>query len=161
MKPSSIKSIKAKKARFLLPNFRAITWKGTVYCKDVLDIGLINYTDKVTSDLKSHETIHVRQAESTSDSWTIFYARYLWQWICNLPLIIYGLMLPYYFISFELEAFEKEVDHSYCEGKCVRWKVFNRMSIKEKFYFAREYKKSKMPLKRYVRENSSYMTNER
>ena len=38
MKPSKINVLKAKKALFLFPGFRALTWKGVAYCKSKYDI---------------------------------------------------------------------------------------------------------------------------
>ena len=78
MKPSKIQILKAKKALFLLPRFRALTWKGIVYCKEKSDIQLINFEDKISSNFESHEMTHVKQAESTHDSWFCFYVLYLW-----------------------------------------------------------------------------------
>ena len=157
MKPSKILRIKAKKALFLFPGFRALTWKGTVYCKYDSDITLINhdYTDRITSDLESHETIHVRQAESTNDSWFKFYLLYLWYWIKNFPLFFTGIMMPYYFIPFELEAFINETDHTYpTHGAVNGWREFKSLTISEKFKLANMYNNSYKPIgfKQFVRK---------
>lgn len=139
MKPSEIKVVTAKKAWFLLPGFRALTWKGVVYCKNTSDISLINRTDKVDSTLKCHETIHVRQAESTGDSWLRFYARYMYEWLRNLPLIVVNPNAPYRFIPFEIEAYECQSDLSYPDkGMSCKWKEYAALSLKERFSLARK-----------------------
>ena len=77
MKPSKIKSIKAKISWLLPSRINALTWKGIVYCTNEENVKLINKTDKIDSQLKLHETIHLRQAQSTKDSWFLFYIRYV------------------------------------------------------------------------------------
>lgn len=114
MKPSKINVLKAKKAFFLFPGFRVLTWKGIAYCKSKRDVYLINIEDKISSDFESHEITHVKQAESTHNSWFCFYALYLWYWILNFPLFIYGKFMPYFFIPFELEAIRLEVSCQWC-----------------------------------------------
>lgn len=154
MKPSEILVLKAKKALFLFSGYRALTWKGVVYCKKESDIQLINFDDKISSDFESHEMIHVKQAESTHDSWFCFYTLYLWYWIINFPLFFFGLMMPYYFIPFELEAMNNETNHEYTEnGAVLQWKKFKKLTIKQKFKLSKEYKKNKKTIgfKQFVR----------
>ena len=105
MKPSKFITVKGRKAWFLLPGFSALTWKGYAYCKTQKEADKINSTDKIDSRLESHETIHIRQAESTHDSWFLFYTRYVWAYICNLPLIFINVYAPYKFMPFEIEAY--------------------------------------------------------
>lgn len=156
MKPSTIKTVRAKKAFLLFPGFRGLTWKGVVYCRNKYDINMINATDTITSDFECHETLHVRQAEYTNDSWLVFYTMYLWQWICNFPLFIAGWMVPYKFIPFELEAFANEENHDYpTHGPVSQWEKYNELTIKQKLAFARDYnkQKGKVTFKNYVRKN--------
>lgn len=144
MKPSKIKSLTAKKAWFLLPSFRAITWKGVAYCNDKLDVKTINLTEGINCRLKSHETIHVRQAESTDDSWLKFYVRYVWEWILNLPLIFIDMFAPYKFMPFEIEAYINQDNWDYCKhGAVYQWKEFEKLTLKEKRELAKEYYNSK------------------
>ena len=160
MKPSEIKVLKAKKAFFLLPRFRALTWKGVVYCKNKTDIQLINFEDKISSDFESHEMIHVIQAESTHDSWFCFYSLYLWYWILNFPLFIRGLYMPYYFIPFELEAMSHETDWKYSSEAVYKWKEFKKkLTMKQKLQFAKDYKENykKYGMKWYIK-NKIYPT---
>lgn len=148
MKPSKIEVIKAKKAHLLLPGFRAIMLFGILYCRKKSDIDSINKVDEIDSTLKSHETIHVRQAEDCKNSWFIYYMRYVWQWICNLPLIFIDSHAPYRFTPFEIEAYTYQSNWEYCKGKCDAWRRFRKLSIKEKKAYAKEYYRThKWPIK--------------
>ena len=138
-KPSLIKTVKAKKAWLLPPNIVAMTLFGIVYCKTRKMVDEINKSDNIDSQLESHETIHVRQAESTSDSWFIFYLKYIWQWLMNFPLIFVNFNAPYKFIPFELEAYRNQDEWDYCLGKCEKWKEYNKLTLKQKRSFAKEY----------------------
>lgn len=144
MKPSKLTKVVGKKAKFLLPRFSAITWKGCVYCKRQEDADEINKTPEIDSQLESHETIHIRQAESAHDSWFRFYVRYVWDWIKNLPLIFVNLYAPYKFEAMELEAYLHQDEWDYCtHGAVSEWKEFEKIPMKEKRAWAKEYYGSK------------------
>lgn len=144
MKPNEFKTVKGKKAWFILPNFRCFVWKGYAYCKSRKDADNLNKSDEIDSQLKSHETIHIRQAESTKNSWFRFYVRYLWDWIKNLPLIFVNFNAPYKFIPMELEAYLHQDEWNYCtNGAVYEWKEFEKISLKEKRKLAKEYYNSK------------------
>ena len=149
-KPSKIKCVSAKKAWIMLSNFTAITLFGVAYCKSRQRADEINRTDKIDSLLESHETIHVRQAESTKDSWFIFYAKYIWQWIKNFPLIFVKIYAPYKFMPFELEAYRYQDDWNHCLGKCEKWKDYNKLTIKQKRSLAKEYYKHKVYFPNFI-----------
>ena len=165
MKPSKIQVLKAKKALFLFPGFRALTWKGIAYCKNKYDIQLINFEDKISSDFEAHEMTHVKQAESTHNLWFCFYALYLWYWIINFPLFITGVLyMPYFFIPFELEAMNNETNWGYpTNGAVYQWKEFNKkLSLSKKYKLAKEYKKvrKEVGFKQFVRTVIFPMINE-
>ena len=144
MKPSKIKSIKAKIAWFLPSKISALTWKGIAYCSNEENVKLINKTDKIDSRLKSHETIHLRQAQSTKDSWFLFYVRYIWEWICNLPLIFINVYAPYKFMPMEIEAYLNQNNWEYCTYDATyQWKEFEKLTLKKKRELAKEYYDSK------------------
>ena len=149
-KPSKIKCVKAKKAIFLLPNFRAITLFGIVYCRSERDVSDINSHDYIDSNLKNHETIHVRQAEGTKNSWFLFYLNYLWQWICNMPLIFVNINAPYKFIPFELEAYRNQNDWGYSQEVHKGWKKYKKLKLKDKRKFAKMYYKSKIVFSDFI-----------
>ena len=144
MKPSKIQSIKAKISWLLPSRINALTWKGIAYCTDEKNVKLINKTDKIDSRLKSHETIHLRQAQSTKDSWFLFYVRYIWEWICNLPLISVDVCAPYAFMPMEIEAYLNQDNWDYCTtNPTYQWKEFEKLTLKQKRELAKEYYSSK------------------
>ena len=144
MKPSEFITVKGKKAFFLPPSFSCLVWKGYAYCKTQKEADKINETDKVDSKLESHETIHVRQAESMKDSWFRFYLRYCWEWVLNLPLITINLHAPYKFMPIEMEAYLNQDNWDYCmNGATYQWKELEKITLKQKKEMAREYYNSK------------------
>ncbi len=159
MKPSKIKSVSGKKAWFLLPNFEAITLCGVVYCSSRARADKINESDKIDSQLESHETIHVRQAESTKDSWFIYYMKYIWQWICNFPLIFVNLYAPYKFMPFELEAYRYQDEWDYCLGKCEKWKAYKTLTLKQKRSLAKTKDKHTTYFTNFIKEKIDTILN--
>jgi hypothetical protein len=144
MKPSKFITVRGRKAWFLPSYFSALTWKGYAYCKRQSDADKINSTDKIDSLLESHETIHIRQAEAMHDSWFCFYLRYVWEWICNLPLIFTNLYAPYKFMEIELEAYLNQNNWDYCmHGATYQWKEFERLKLKQKRAYAKEWYSNK------------------
>ena len=144
MKPSKFITVKGKKAWFLLSGFSALTWKGYAYCKTRKQANIINSTDKIDSQLESHETIHIRQAESMHDSWFRFYVKYVFEWICNLPLITINSRAPYMFMPIEMEAYLNQDDWNYCmHGATRQWKLLETLTLKDKRRLAKEYYGSK------------------
>lgn len=152
MKPSKIKVVKAKKTYFLPSVIRAITLFGTVFCAKWKDVESINATDEIDSILKCHETIHVRQAEGTKNSWLLFYLKYIWQWIKNIPLITVNLNAVYKFIPIELEAYRHEDEYDYCTKVCTDWKKYKQLTLKQKKAFAKDYYTLKMIFREFIKE---------
>lgn len=134
MKPSKIIMPKAKKAWLLLPDFKAVTWKGVIYCRKQDNVDSINKNGAIDSSFKSHETIHVRQAQSMKDSWTRFYLNYIWNWIKNIPLITVNVHAIYKLIPTEIEAYLYQDDWTYAENPqpVTRWKEFQKLTMKDK-----------------------------
>lgn len=149
-KPSKITELKAKKAWFLPRHFRAITLFGTVYCNDRKDIDNINTNNYSTKRLVTHETIHVKQAASTHNSWCLFYLLYVWYWIKNLPLALMYSYAPYKLIPFEIEAFVNENKPEYINtDKCEGWKKYKKLKFNEKWTITKRIKYDKDYL-RYI-----------
>lgn len=144
MKPSKIKTVKAKKAWLLPPNFKAITLKGVVYCQKQKEVDEINATDEIDGKFKCHETIHVRQAESTHNSWLLYYMKYIWEWILNIPLIFVNVYAPYKFMPMEIEAYLNQDNWDYPNnGATYQWKKFEKLTLRKKREMAKEYYSSK------------------
>ena len=145
MKPNQIIIPKAKKTSMLLPNFKAITWKGIIYCKKQSDVDSINQNDYVDTILKAHETIHIRQAYAMNNSWTKFYLNYMLQYIKNIPLITININAPYKLIPTEIEAYLNQDNLQYpSENKpLTQWKYFQKnLKLKDKKQIAKLYYKN-------------------
>ena len=162
MKPSQIKIMKAKKTRFLLPGFRGITWKGTIYCKQQSDVDEINKSDEIDSTFKSHEMIHLRQAQSMKDSWLRYYLNYVGSWIRNMPLIVISTNAPYKLIPTEIEAYLNQDDRSYAKEvkPLTQWKEFKKLTTKEKRQIAKVYYKLYNRRKSYTSVLKEFFDNE-
>lgn len=93
---------------FPFRGYKYMMWCGrAVYREEYKD--RISFTEKD----KRHETVHLRQAQD-GGSWTLFYLRYLWQWLL-------GMFMPnngaYYMSMYEIEAFAKEEDETYLQRR--------------------------------------------
>ena len=90
----------------------------------------------VSASLVRHETIHLRQAQSTHDSWLLFYLLYFWYYLRALPQNRRMKNAAYRINPFELEAYRHMDDPSYveqCKEKgATEWRTFARMSPRER-----------------------------
>ena len=154
MKPSKFVTVRGKKAWFLPPGFSCLTWKGYAYCKSQKEADKINETEEIDSRMESHETIHIRQAESMKDSWFKFYTRYVWEWLCNFSLIFVNFYAPYKFMEIEMEAYLNQDDWDYCmQGARYQWLEFEKcLTLKEKRAMAKEYYKNKTYYTAFLRK---------
>lgn len=141
--PKETTKIVAKYNKFLCPaGFKAITLFGTIYTRNkCVEKNLNNGVDIRTIN---HEMTHVKQALGLKNSWFLFYLLYIFQWICNLPLLIVNLYAPYKFISFELESYANEYYSDYqdeIKNGAFQWKRFNKLSLREKYLLAKQFNK--------------------
>ena len=75
-RPSGMADMKAKVNRFWCrKGFTAATVFGRIYTRSQEAADQLNSRFDA---LKNHEMIHLRQAQSTHDSWLLFYVRYFW-----------------------------------------------------------------------------------
>ena len=155
MKPSEQTTIRAKVNKFLCPySFGGIMLFGTLYTREQSHANSVNRSEAIDTTFKCHEMIHVKQAENVKDSWLLYYLLYIWQWICNLPLIFRGLKMPYRFIAFELEAYFNQDEFTYPlsqEGGCALWRKMNNLSLSRKYKLAGQYKKTGAAFSRFVK----------
>ena len=97
---------------------------------------------KVSSAMKNHEMIHLRQAQATHDSWLCFYVMYAWYWLKGLPYNRRMKNAAYWLNPFEMEAYLHMYDLHYLErqpdGKAVEWKRFAAMKMDERRAFLRK-----------------------
>ena len=85
------------------------------------------------SNLKNHEMIHLRQAQSCGDSWIRFYLLYIWYWLRALPANRKMKHGAYLVNPFEIEAYRHMNNLNYlANGEATEWRKFAKMSIKER-----------------------------
>ena len=85
------------------------------------------------SHMKNHEMIHLRQAQSTHDSWLLFYLLYGWYYLRALPQNLKMRNAAYLLNPFELEAYAHEHDLDYLEhNEATEWRQYARMSPRER-----------------------------
>jgi hypothetical protein len=117
---------------WLRKGYEAMTFFGTI----------VTASEGLDSDeLRRHETIHLRQAQATHDSWLLFYLLYFWYILRALPQNRRMKNAAYYINPFELEAYRHMDDPAYlelcAEKGATEWRTFARMSSRErlkKFY---------------------------
>lgn len=139
-RPSSVGDMQAKVSRFWCrKGFTGITIFGHVFTRTQEDADRFNSTFDA---LKNHEMIHVRQAQSTHDSWLLFYVQYLW---CSLMCIGYVRRMKgamYYLNPFEMEAYRRMWEKDYlerCSEGANEWREFRRMSLAARLRYVKKY----------------------
>ena len=123
---------------WLRRGYEAMTFFGTIVAASDDEARLV---DLDNSSLRRHETIHLRQAQSTHDSWLLFYLLYFWYILRALPQNRRMKNAAYRINPFELEAYLHMDDPDYleqCREKGANeWRIYARMSPRErleKFY---------------------------
>ncbi len=99
--------------------------------------------------VKFHETIHLRQAQSTHDSWLCFYWKYMLFWFqarrANRILPNAGYLLN----PFEMEAYANMYNPRYLdrfaeeEGAATGWREYAKMTLAQRFWARRKYSRRK------------------
>lgn len=116
-RPRSITNMTAVADGFWLRRgYTAMTFFGHIVTPTQKEADLIN---RDYNTIRNHEMIHLRQAQSTHNSWLCFYARYLWYWLRALPLNRKMKNAAYRLNPFEIEAYEHENDLHYLDN-CTR-----------------------------------------
>ena len=120
-------------AFWLRRGYQALTFFGTVVTATDSDARLMRQGD---NSLTRHEMIHLRQAQSTHDSWLLFYLLYVWYYLRALPQNRRLRNAAYLINPFELEAYCHMDDPTYVErcavGGATGWRRFARMSSHER-----------------------------
>lgn len=92
--------------------------------------------------LKNHEMIHLRQAQSTGNSWFRFYVRYFWYSLCALRYFRRFRNATYYLNPFEIEAYRHMHDLRYLEqckeNGAQEWRKYARMKLSERLELVRK-----------------------
>lgn len=90
------------------------------------------------NELKTHEMIHLRQAQSTHDSWLCFYALYIWYYLRALPQNRHMRNAAYRLNPFEMEAYENMYDPDYANHEANGWRRYARMKPSERLRLLRK-----------------------
>ena len=89
--------------------------------------------DLQSAQMKNHEMIHLRQAQSCGDSWLRFYLLYIWYWLKALPANRKMKHGAYLLNPFEIEAYRHMNNLNYlASGEANEWRKFAKMTIKER-----------------------------
>ena len=92
--------------------------------------------------LKNHEMIHLRQAQSTGNSWFRFYVRYFWYSLSAFRYFRRCHNAAYYLNPFEIEAYTHMHDLHYLD-RCAdqgaqEWRRYARMKLRERLEIVRQ-----------------------
>ena len=120
---------------WLRKGFSALTFFGYIVVATKEEAEQLNDTTSEKNSLKRHEMIHLKQAQSTNNSWLCFYARYLWYYVRAIPQNKYRRNAAYYLNPFEMEAYEHMYEQDYlekCKDGANGWRVYAKMKPKER-----------------------------
>lgn len=140
-RPSKVLEIRAVSIPFWLrKGYDAVTFFGTIITNDKADADRYN---QAPHPVKYHETIHLRQAQSTHNSWLCFYWKYMIFWFkarrANRILPNAGYELN----PFEMEAYANMYNPHYLdqfgdEG-ATGWKQYEAMNLAQRFRARHKY----------------------
>ncbi len=144
-RPSLTKDMKAVRNSFWIRgNYAALTFFGTIVTATEADAQEANGQ---YSQLKHHETIHLRQAQSCHDSWLRFYLLYLWFCLRALPQCRHMRKAHYWLNPFEIEAYLHDREPDYLERNgnlATEWRQWAKMKPTER-------------LRRLIKQSAAYM----
>ena len=139
-RPSGMADMKATVSRFWCrKGFTAATVFGRIYTRTQ---EAADHLNSRFDALKNHEMIHLRQAQSTHDSWLLFYVRYFWYSLRAIGYIRRMKNAMYYLNPFEIEAYRHMYEKDYlerCTEGAVEWKEFARMSLAARMRYVRKH----------------------
>ncbi len=134
--PSRVVEMKAIRESFWLrKNYSAMTFFGYILVHSQEEADTINAHTNNSSNLKRHETIHLRQAQSLHNSWFCFYTLYIWYCLRALPMNRHMRNAAYRLNPFEMEAYEHMYEEDYldkCSDGANGWRVYARMKPRER-----------------------------
>ena len=132
-RPSLITDMPALPGGFWMRRgYDAFTFFGTILVHNAKEAETMN---RRFTALKNHEMIHLRQAQSTGDSWWRFYRLYLRYWLLGWRQRRHYPGAAYRLNPFEMEAYEHMHDLSYlnqCRNGATGWKRYARMTLGER-----------------------------
>lgn len=138
VRPSRLTDMPAvSNAFWLRKGYEALTFFGHIITATQQEADALNHHYDA---LKNHEMIHLRQAQTTHDSWLCFYLYYLYFWLRAFPWCLRRPHIAYRSIPFELEAYEHMHNLHYLDDKhngTSRWRDYARMKTKCRIKLAR------------------------
>ena len=90
-------------------------------------------------EMKNHEMIHLRQAQSCGDSWLRFYLLYIWYWIKGLRMNRKMKHAAYLLNPFEMEAYARMHDLDYLKAPATEWRRYAKMKLKDRLKLYQKY----------------------
>ena len=133
VRPSRVADMPAVVNSFWLPKgYEGLTFFGQILTPTQAEADRFN---SGFTALKNHEMIHLRQAQSTGDSWIRFYLLYIWYWLKGLPMNRKMRNAAYLLNPFEMEAYGRMHDLGYlkrCEGGAKEWRWYAKMPLEER-----------------------------
>ena len=133
VRPSRVADMPAVVNSFWLPKgYEGLTFFGQILTPTQAEADRFNSGFPA---LKNHEMIHLRQAQSTGDSWIRFYLLYIWYWLKGLPMNRKMRNAAYLLNPFEMEAYGRMHDLGYlkrCEGGAKEWRWYAKMPLEER-----------------------------
>lgn len=121
-----------KEGFWLRRNYAAMMFFGHILAHTQQEADRINARFDI---VKRHESIHLRQAQSTHDSWFCFYTLYIWYYLRALPQNRYMRNAAYRLNPFEMEAYEHQHEPDYlekCEDGAQGWRKYAKMKPSER-----------------------------
>ena len=140
-RPASVSDMPAEVSRlWRRKGFTAMTVFGHIFTSEQ---AMADHLNSKFSTLKNHEMIHLRQAQSTRNSWFRFYALYFWYSLRALRYFRKVKNAVYYLNPFEIEAYSHQHDLHYldhCGEQGAReWRRFARMKLRERVEYIRQH----------------------
>lgn len=141
VRPSKVVDMPAVVNSFWLPKgYDGLTFFGKILTPTQEEADRFNAAQQAPAELssvvmKNHEMIHLRQAQSTGDSWVRFYLLYIWYWLKGLRMNRHMKNAAYLLNPFELEAYERMHDLHYldrCQDGATEWRRYAKMPLKER-----------------------------
>jgi hypothetical protein len=125
---------------WLRKGYDALTFFGHIV---VATDEMVEEMKEKASPLRNHEMIHLRQAQSTHDSWFFFYLLYIWYYVKALPANRKYRNAAYLLNPFEVEAYLHMADADYLQKpECGQeWRRFAEMKPIERINYYKHLKK--------------------
>lgn len=137
-RPSQISDMKATRNRlYCWKGFLAIVLFGHIFTRRQEDADRLN---SVLGPDKIHEMIHLRQAQSTGDSWFRYYTLYIYYSLRAITYVRKMHNAMYYLNPFEIEAYAHMYDRHYLDNSPTGangWRIFARMSLAARMRYVR------------------------